>query len=243
MKKGIIVLLIVIMLCSVLVYKLKRQDSSEVLFAVFNQHQFKTEQSNINTYAVLNKPITDFEQMQQYFKTIDQKMTADYEYQLIKAQTQDTITLSRVYLSENKKMTLKLETRFSENTNTYMVLDVVLYKSNDEIIPVKESLEQLYSYLNIKPKVNISMTGIYNGRMTEQQKKLTTIGIMKKMNAKVREDYVTDEVYSVVGYTKKIPEYIYSGKQKININLALRYNSYEDKTYLYLATPVITVEY
>jgi hypothetical protein len=66
---------------------------------------------------------------------------------------------------------------------------------------------------------------------------------MKNINATTREDYVTDEVYSVVGYTKKIREYIYSGKQKININLALRYNSYQDKTYLYLATPVITAEF
>jgi len=31
--------------------------------------------------------------------------------------------------------------------------------------------------------------------------------------------------------------------KKVNMNLAIRYNSYEDRTYIWLATPVITVEY
>lgn len=243
MKKFITVLSIVAILGTAFLGKLKRQDSSEVLLEVFNQSAFETIQSNINTYAILDQPIKNIEDMEQYFKAIDKKIAADYEYQLIKEQKGSVNTLSRVYISNNQKWTLKLETQCSETPNTYIVLDVILYNCNNQILTVKESLDKLFRNLNVENKTNISITGIYKGNMSTYQKKLTTIDIMKNIHAITREDYVTDEVYSVVGYTNKIREYIYSGKRKININLALRYNSYEDKTYLYLATPVITVEY
>lgn len=243
MKKTISILMIVFALLTLTFCKINREEGSNVLLEVFNQTDFETVGANINTYAVLDKPIKNFEDMEEYIENLDKIIITDYEYKFIKEESSASKIVKKVYISENTKLTVKLETTFSEATSTTIVMDVMIYNSCDEITPIKERVCALYKTLELVPKINISITGLYAGSMDYNQKKITAIDIMKKIDAKSREDYITDTVYSMVGYTNKISEYIYSSEQKININLALRYNSYEDKTYLYLATPVITVEY
>ena len=40
-----------------------------------------------------------------------------------------------------------------------------------------------------------------------------------------------------------LDENIISGGKPVNVQVAMRYNSYKDKTYLWIGVPVISIEY
>ncbi|OZV13462.1 hypothetical protein CIW83_04260 [Tissierella sp. P1] len=48
---------------------------------------------------------------------------------------------------------------------------------------------------------------------------------------------------SYTAYTPLIESSIFSGEKKVNLNLAIRYNENEDKTYIWIGTPIITTGY
>ncbi len=93
------------------------------------------------------------------------------------------------------------------------------------------------------PSVNISITGSINGKLEE--------GDLDRLYKKVFEAIDADEVegideaglISVSAFSPSIRDAVRVNGRRININMAARYNSYEGKTYIWLATPVITTEY
>ncbi len=52
-----------------------------------------------------------------------------------------------------------------------------------------------------------------------------------------------DDILSFSIFTPYIEEYIYTGSRKMNLNIAIRFNEYEDKTYIWIGTPIITIGY
>lgn len=240
MKKFILLLTVVSIVFTGIIITKNQKEGSQLMVEAFNQSSFQAVQSNINTYAILKEPLQDFESMENYLKIVNNKIGSNDNSEIIRSETDEVKSLKKTYMSKSSKFTITLDTI---NNNTYLVSDIILYDYCENIMPVKEQLDTIFNDLSLKAKTNITMMGSYDGNMNYEDKKLTAFDIIKKINAVGREDYVTDKIYSVVGYTKRIDEYIYLDKQKININLALRYNEYENKTYLYLATPVITVEY
>jgi len=62
-------------------------------------------------------------------------------------------------------------------------------------------------------------------------------------NAKKVEGITEENLISISAYSPRVKSSILVNEKRVNINLAMRYNSYEDKTYIWLATPVITTEY
>ncbi len=66
---------------------------------------------------------------------------------------------------------------------------------------------------------------------------------LKKYKGNVIEEYCDISLISFIIYTPLIKEYLLIDRNKINLNLAIRYNEYEDKTCILLATPIITNGY
>ena len=93
------------------------------------------------------------------------------------------------------------------------------------------------------PAINISITGSLDGRLDEED--------LDRIYDKVFETIGADEVegmdeaglVSVSAFSPSIRDAVRVNGRRININMAARYNSYEGKTYIWLATPVITTEY
>lgn len=241
MKKFVFIFLILII--SFGIVKTNQKKGEQLMVEAFNQSSFKEEQADINTYAILDRPLNDLDEMEIYFQNVEKQIGAFTDNNFIKEESNQMRLLKKIYKSSDAELIIELKTFKSTSNNSYLTINSILYNSFENLIKVKEQMNTVFENLNLTPKISINITGLYDGDMNYEQKKQITSSIMKQMNANFKEDYNTNKVYSVVGYTKLIDEYIYSEKQKININLALRYNEYENKTYLYLSSPIITTEY
>ena len=80
-----------------------------------------------------------------------------------------------------------------------------------------------------KTKKNIDL-GDYENSIKE---------VIENKNGKILDKYEDENLISYNGYTKSLREFIELGNDKINLNIAIRYNKTEDTSLIYIGTPII----
>jgi len=106
----------------------------------------------------------------------------------------------------------------------------------------RDALAVLKKY-DIYPKVNSCITGSFEGRLDPKGTDEVLAKVFKETGARRVEGMNDGGLTSVSAYSPFIGDFIRAGGEKINLNAALRYNKNEDRTYIWLAVPVITTEY
>ncbi len=95
----------------------------------------------------------------------------------------------------------------------------------------------------IEYEINISLTGSVDGKMEKAEIEDLYMRAFGSIGADSVEGIDDNGLVSVSAFSPSIGDAISVNGKKVNINMAARYNSYEDKTYIWLAAPVITTEY
>jgi len=228
------------------VYLLEKGNNKieeETLVTTFNDSNFQPIQVNVNTWGTVSNSFSSLEDM----RNLSQKITDALEiYHFDNIEEKDSESLKEitvVRVSKNAKTTVKVQSIKYDTASTYLIIDIILYDKYKGLVYLKEKLDEIYAQNGIISNTNITIMGNMDGNLTREEKEKVCQRIMRNINAKVEDVYDTGKIYSAYGYTRLIDDYIVSNNKKINVNCAFRYNEYEDKTYLYFATPLITVEY
>lgn len=142
------------------------------------------------------------------------------------------------------KMLIAPQSKFpSQNNRWYAVVDITQYAAAENINDIRDMLYGCLSGFGGLPSIRVCITGSERGYVGQRQRKSLIDKIIGCVGGK-RVDSVEDgNLLSVCGYTECIPEYIDYNDAKVNLNAASRYNSLEDRTYFWIGTPVIDVEY
>ncbi|MGE5614126.1 MAG: YwmB family TATA-box binding protein [Bacillota bacterium] len=104
-------------------------------------------------------------------------------------------------------------------------------------------LAGLVGELGVKPEVNLSITGSVEGRLSETEIEELCGKALDSIHANVIEGTRNNELVSITAFSPSIKSAVLVNGKRVNVNMAARYNSYEGKTYIWLATPVIITEY
>jgi len=243
-KKWIGTGMICLFLWMIFIYPNPSYAKEKQMVTAFEETGFQMIQTNIHTWGKISDQPFTYEEMEEEVDHISQALGIEKQG-IVEKKTNDNI---REYImtrpSSSAKTTIKIESiQNQETTDTYAIIDIVLYEGFESTLYFKELSKTILEEQNIKPTTHVTMTGTYPGPMELSQKEKMANTIMEALNAKTHKTFQTDQIYNQYGYTPVVEEWIKIGKEKVNIDLALRYNEYEDNTYLYLATPVITVEY
>lgn len=130
------------------------------------------------------------------------------------------------------------------STNFYIALSSDLINDSNEsfnhtLVSIKDSLADI----GMKASINESIIGFFEGRRQTKDLNNMLNEMFKYLRAN-KNDVIKESNYvSITGYTPMIGRYIEINGKKTNVNIALRYNSYEQKTYIWLSSPVINKEY
>jgi hypothetical protein len=114
---------------------------------------------------------------------------------------------------------------------------------NDVFVETRDVLMEAFKSKNLQPRLSSCFTGFYEGKMSEDEVDDILGRVFSKIDAKEVDGVDDSGLKSVTAYSPAISNYMRIGGSKVNINLAVRYNSYEDRTYIWIGTPVITTEY
>ena len=132
-----------------------------------------------------------------------------------------------------------------KNSNeSYIIIDILDNKVYKNIVDIYTILEKsLYKYTS-----NVDISTCISGEFYKkiQFNKYNDIleEILYNMNAEEIDRIENDNMVSVTAYSKFLEDnYLeYLGNQ-INLNIGIRYSEDEDKTLIYIATPIIKLDY
>lgn len=131
----------------------------------------------------------------------------------------------------------------NEKDKRFVSVSAVQDLENSSFEGIKDNVLNIFKKHDIVPRVNTCVTGNFEGKLETRRLNEISKEVFQKLNAKKVNGIVDDGMISVTAYSTKIEDCIIIDGEKVNLNLAIRYNSYENKTYMWIATPVITTEY
>lgn len=137
---------------------------------------------------------------------------------------------------------LELDKGVKSNENIITV-SITQYGSFVGLEEIKKDAVKILKTNKIHPKVNSSITGRVPGKYDNTQLNEICNKILKGADAEKIDVTEDRNLVSVSAYSHSLGATLNVSGKKMNLNLAIRYNSLEDKTYIWLATPVITTEY
>lgn len=143
----------------------------------------------------------------------------------------------------NTKAELTLKRESDQSKNLYFIFRL---KGTDDV----ENLTYYYDILQenlkknqISPKINSCIQGNINGRLNNDQQFVLLENILTNLDANEVEKFDSSLVKSISAYSSKIGYYIWTGKEKMNIQVATHVDHLNEKTVLTMGTPIITIEY
>lgn len=131
----------------------------------------------------------------------------------------------------------------TDNGRTDLVIDVVENNELEDLEDIKGKVKNIYNKFGINTNITTCITGTYSGKLNEKEKTNSIIKALQVVDGRKVEGFVEPTLLSVSAYSPMIEDYIFTGDKKMNLNVAIRYNEYEDKTYLWIGTPIIAGGY
>lgn len=145
---------------------------------------------------------------------------------------------------ESGNYTMILESMKNDDSiESYCMFQYSFISNFENMMKEKKLIEKLLKEIDLPVKLDAMITGSYKGRLTQKQINTIISKLLKSIDAVKIESIERDDMTSVSAYSDEIGEFITSNGRKINIQFALRYSNYNNKTYIWLGCPIIPFEY
>lgn len=131
----------------------------------------------------------------------------------------------------------------SGSGETTVFVDMIKTEEYGRIDEIMEKRRAIFKQNENKAEITTCIIGSFNGKLSRNEIDKKIQMTINKINGKIIENYEDENLVSITAYTPLINNYIYTGNKKMNYNVAMRYNEYEDKTYIWIGTPIITIGY
>lgn len=129
-----------------------------------------------------------------------------------------------------------------EQGETYLYINMnkkEIFVENNDII---DRIQKLFNSFNCNVEITTCILGEFSGKFSEYDINQTMKSI-HNINGRIVDAYSDDNLVSLTAYTEYIDDNILAGEDRINLNVALRYSEYDNKTIIWIGTPIITSGY
>lgn len=130
------------------------------------------------------------------------------------------------------------------SSESYIIIDILENKVYKNIVDIYTIIEKsLYEHSNIVD-ISTCISGEFSKNLQFSKHDDILKKILYNMNAKEIDRVKNENMISVTAYSKLLEEnYLEYLGNKINLNIGIRYSEDDDKTLIYIATPIIKLDY
>ena len=130
------------------------------------------------------------------------------------------------------------------NDESYIIVDILDNKVYKNIVGIYTILEKsLYKYSNVVD-ISTCISGEFYKKLQFNKYDDILEKILYNMNAEEIDRIENENMISITAYSKLLDKnYLEYLGNKINLNIGIRYSEDEDKTLIYIATPIIKLDY
>ena len=125
----------------------------------------------------------------------------------------------------------------------YVYVNITVYNNIDCAVSYRELVEGMFDAMGIQGNVNMNLVGSLEGALNSTEKNELADGLLDRLGAKVVAENRDSDIFTIYAYSKGAGSYITIGGNKINMNIAIGYDEEQDRTKVYLASPVNSLDY
>ncbi|WP_024832975.1 YwmB family TATA-box binding protein [Ruminiclostridium josui] len=130
----------------------------------------------------------------------------------------------------------------SGNRDKYITIDAT-EAGDGKALLLREKIEDVFKRHKLKAEINSCITGTYEGNLKDEQLENICRKILNESSAKKIDSFRQQNEISVSAFSPLIGDKLRIGGKNVNLGIAFRYNKLENRTYLWVATPVVNAEY
>lgn len=160
-----------------------------------------------------------------------------------------SVTATYSLVTANSRTDISVITIENNNGSTvlsleqYILVDISIDNSVESAVYYKEAIEEYFADAGIDADITLSLKGSMQGALSNNKKNEICEDILESMDGKLITGSRSDELYTIYAYSDNIDEYVVNGTTKSNINVAITYDSINDLSWVYVATPILAESY
>ncbi|KXG77966.1 hypothetical protein AN618_07740 [Fervidicola ferrireducens] len=221
----------------------------DLLVRALTATNVQIESFDVADWSVINRDFMEFSDMKKIaenvfriFQTIDEKFTM----------TQESDNMYRVVILESLLydgnyvrivvQTVKLPEEFEKEPQTYLAISVTgsdVRKLKD----MKQKVAWAVTSSGGQSRITTCLAGAIYGKLNRIEQDKIARRILEELKIKEVEKMEDLEMQNFIGYSPLIPDSLEIMGKKYNVNIAVRDSDQDDKTYIWLGVPVLSIEY
>ncbi|NLH95777.1 MAG: hypothetical protein GX477_00320 [Clostridiaceae bacterium] len=146
-------------------------------------------------------------------------------------------------IDENKKIHMTVLEQKEPGTGSMLLISLLDISGEPAPARYAEAMSSVLEKHGIGHEINITVVGFVEGKLDDDETADVFDRAMKSAGALRIEGMDDNGLVSISAFSPNISGYLRTGGKKVNFSMASRYNSFEDRTYIWIASPVITAEY
>ncbi len=142
-------------------------------------------------------------------------------------------------IDENQYLNVKTwsEKRSSDSFEGFINIELFQDDTTEYLKDSKEKLEKIVGAYFSDKHIMSSIVGVYDGKLNNEQFYELSNRLFNKTSSKQVYYVEKDNTVSAFSYSPQYKDFSMINDKKANIELSVRYHSYEDTTYIMLSTP------
>lgn len=241
--KLIIAFVTLVLVGAVISYAdIKYNNEYDKLVDTFNSTQAEFKFCNIKANSTINYNISKSDMLDICIDVIN---NLGFEESDVKWEQKWDSKQKQIYAhieNENKNISI-IGIKKSEK-ETYIIVDILDNKVYKDIVDIYTIIQNTLNKHSSSLDINTCISGEYTKKLQNDKYDEILEKILYNMNAKEIDRVAEENFISITAYSKLLNEnYLEYLGDKINLNIGMRYSEDEDKTLLYIATPIIKLDY
>jgi TATA-box binding len=106
-----------------------------------------------------------------------------------------------------------------------------------------DQIKKTIALTNARPQISTCIQGFLSDRMNTVERNQLISKTLSSVNANELEGVRSDLVASISGYSPMSQDFITTNGKKMNLQVAIHYDSYRHQTQVLVGSPIVTIEY
>lgn len=216
------------------------------MLAAFESAQVSFSEGDVQGWSEINKEFSSLEDLKNYGDQVEKLFVGKNYFERKEISDQKFNSLE---IKGSPEPGVRVEIVFqslleeSKENATYLVANIIDARGPEKISFGRQKMLDIFSVFNKTPDINQLLIGSINGRLTKNNRNNKLNDIFHGAGGKVHGG-VEDAIYSSkTGFIPGLPGYVEANGKKINLQAAASYNEIDQRTYIYIGSPLVYSDY
>jgi hypothetical protein len=246
-KKALLLIILLAVLLVVFQMKPSPMGETEALVAMIRTAGARVVEGEVQFYAILDEKFRTMEELEETLLDVADLLGIQ-EGEVLRGEGETYRVLDingQTAFGPTAQLVVQSNPGNEEagfGPQTYLLL-ICRDTSADDLEAMIERIDGLMMPLAPQGQISFYLTGERPGQLSYSEMDRLAHQALRAVRGKVVEEMKNEDIISLTGYTELVDRYVEADGERFNLNLAIRYDDYHDKTILWAGFPLIHGSY